>query len=98
MFLVTPALLYVFRASPRRDWFTLGTWLGLGSGLLLLLLFIGTGWYQFGNRYLLDVMPLALLLVAIGMRGRLSPVSAALIAVSIAVNAWGTWRFFAEQS
>lgn len=97
MFVITPALLYLFRAW-RRDWFTLGAWLGFGTGLLLLLLFIGTGWYQFGNRYLLDVMPLAILLVAIGMRGRLTVVSIALIALSIAVNCWGTYRFFIEQS
>ncbi len=98
MFLVTPALLYALRASPRQSWFTLALWLGLLPGLLLLLLFIGPGWYQFGNRYFLDVMPLAILLVAVGLRGRLTRVSLALIAASIAVNFWGAYRFFAEQS
>ncbi len=35
------------------------------------MLFHGTGWYQFGARYLLDTMPFLLILVAFGMRGRL---------------------------
>lgn len=97
MFLVTPALLYVFRASPRRDGFTTSLWLGVGSCMTMLMLFQGTGWYGFGNRYLLDLMPLAILLIAIGMKGRLTRVSVPLIVLSILVNAWGTYRFCSEQ-
>ncbi|HUI27632.1 MAG TPA: hypothetical protein VL403_16230, partial [Candidatus Kryptonia bacterium] len=80
MFLVTPALLYVFRAG-GRDWFTLGLWLGAGSCMTMLLLFQFSGWFNFGTRYLLDLMPLAILLIAIGMRGRLTRASIALIAL-----------------
>jgi hypothetical protein len=96
MFLVTPALLYVFRSHRRRNWFTLCLWAGVGTGLLMLLLFMGTGWYQFGNRYLLDLMPLAILLIAAGMEGRLTSMSAILIILSIVANAWGTYRFWVE--
>jgi hypothetical protein len=97
MFLVSPALLYVFLSWRRRGLFTIGLWVGAGACMILLLLFLGTGWYNFGNRYLLDLMPLAVLLVGIGMRGRLTKVSWALIALSIAVNSWGTYRFTSEQ-
>jgi len=97
MFLVTPALLYVFRAARRHDWFTTAIWLGVGTSMLTLLLFHGTGWVQFGNRYLLDLMPLAVLLVVIGMSGRLTRTAALLIGASIIVNAWGTYRFCLEQ-
>lgn len=93
MFLVTPALLYVFRSRPHGDWFIRATWIGAGAAMVLLLLFHNTGWVNFGNRYLLDLMPLAILLVAIGMRGRLTPVRVLAIALSILVNAWGTYRF-----
>jgi hypothetical protein len=62
---------------------------------MMLLLFMGTGWYQFGNRYLLDLMPLAILLIATGMEGRLTFMSAILIILSIVANAWGTYRFCA---
>ena len=65
--------------------------------MLTLLLFFGTGWVQFGNRYLLDLMPLAMLLIAVGMRGRLSRTAVMLIALSLTVNAWGTYRFCREQ-
>jgi 4-amino-4-deoxy-L-arabinose transferase-like glycosyltransferase len=95
-FLVTPALLYLFRSGRHFGWFTAGLWTGGGSFLLMLLLFFTTGWSQFGNRYLLELMPLATVLIAIGMKGRLTRVSIVLIGLSIAVNAWGTYRFCVE--
>jgi len=70
--LVTPPLLYVFRSFRRRDLLTVGIWIGAASSILLLLLFMGTGCYGFGDRYVLDLIPLAILLIAIGMNGRLS--------------------------
>lgn len=98
MFLVTPAFLYVFSAFRRRDGLLIGTWAGVGATLVLLLSFMGTGWYNFGNRYLLDLIPLVILLVAVGMGGRLMRRSALLIGLSIVVNAWGTYRFCIEAA
>ena len=63
----------------------------------MLLLFFGTGWFNFGNRYLLDLMPLATALVAVGMGGRLTRVSVFLIIVSVLINTWGLYRFSLEQ-
>jgi len=97
LFLVTPALLYVFASLRRLDLFTGGVWLGTLAPLAGLILFYATGWYQFGNRYILDMLPFLILLTARGMCGRLTATSAALIALSIAVNAWGTYRFLQEQ-
>jgi hypothetical protein len=97
MFLVTPALLYIFRSYRRGDWFTIAVWIGAATCMSLLLLFEGSGWFGFGNRYLLDLMPLAILLVAIGMRGRLTRLSVLAIALSILINAWGTYRFCLHQ-
>jgi hypothetical protein len=97
MFLVTPALLYIFCSGRSRDWFTVALWAGAGALFALLLLFVATGWYQFGNRYILELLPMAVLLIAIGMNGRLTRISMALIALSIAANAWGMYRFAAEQ-
>ena len=96
MFLVTPALLYLLPALRARGWLVRAAWLGCACSFAVLLAFFGTGWFGFGNRYLLDLLPLALLLVAAGMRGRLSPLSVALIAASVAVNAWGLWRMSVE--
>ena len=51
------------------------------------------GWVQFGYRFSLDFVPWALVLVALGMQRVRAPLALAfggvLIAVSIAVNAWG---------
>ena len=96
VFLVTPAFLYVFRANPRVGWFVRALWLATAGVVVMLLLFFGTGYFQFGNRYLLEVIPFAILLVAIGMRGRLTRVATLLIGLSIVVNAWGTYRFCIE--
>ncbi len=96
MLLVTPPLIYVARAV-RRDRLAIALWAGVVPSLTLLLFFQGSGWFGFGNRYLLDVLPLAILLVAIGMRGRLTRVAILLIALAVAVNAWGTYRFLLEQ-
>ena len=62
-----------------------------------LMFFHGTGWVQFGPRYLLDTMPFLIVLAVFGMRGRLTRWSIALIALSIMINAWGTWRFCIER-
>jgi hypothetical protein len=97
VFLISPALLYVLRSWRRRNTFVVGTWAGVVGCLATLLCFFGTGWYNFGNRYLLDLMPLAILLVAAGMGGRLTRVSMLLIGLSILANAWGTYRFGMEQ-
>ena len=81
----------------RRDWLQMSVLAGAIPGTAALMLFHGTGFYSFGPRYLLDTLPLLLILAAYGMRGRLSAVAVALIGVSIAINSWGTYRFCLEQ-
>jgi hypothetical protein len=93
MFLITPPLLYLFLAWRQRDGFTLALLCGALPVVAALLLFRATGWFQFGNRYLLDAIPLLLLLVATGMRGRMSVVGGALIILAIVMNTFGTIRF-----
>jgi hypothetical protein len=93
MFLVTPALLLALLSYRRRNWLTVGGWMGCGVCLAMLLCYFATGWRTFGNRFLLDLLPLAMLLVAAGMNGRLTYASGTLILLSVAVNAWGTYRF-----
>lgn len=99
LFMVTPAMIYLLAfARTRQRALQLALVAGAIPGTAALMLFHGTGWYQFGHRYLLDVMPFLLLLAAFGMRGRLTGLSLALISASIAVNAWGTHRFCFEQA
>ncbi|HEX7222647.1 MAG TPA: hypothetical protein VF231_05320, partial [Candidatus Limnocylindrales bacterium] len=57
------------------------------------LMHFSQGWVQFGYRFSLDFVPWALLLVALGLErvrsGLGIAVAVGLVAVSIAVNAWG---------
>lgn len=93
MFLVTPPLLYMFLAWRTRSPFVLALICGAAPVVAALLAFQATGFRQFGNRYLLDVMPFLLLLVAAGMRGRLTYAGYALIVLAVAANLFGTYRF-----
>jgi len=97
MFLVTPPLLYVFRLRRHKLAFALALLSGILPLLAALLLYFATGVVQFGPRYLLDVMPLLLLLVALGMRGRLTHVGYVLVVLAIATHAFGTYRFCDEK-
>jgi len=71
--------------------------LGVIPLVAVLLCFNGTGWMQFGPRYLLDATPLLLLLVALGMRGRITYVSYVLIVLAIAVQVFGASRMLRAQ-
>lgn len=98
LFFTSPAMFYLFLCArqKRRD-LLIAVLAGLIPGTAALMLFHGTGWYQFGQRYLLDTMAFFVLLAGFGMRGRLTAPGGALIALSIAVNAWGAYRFGLEQ-
>lgn len=95
VFLVTPPLLFVLIALRRRQWLVAAAWAGVLPLLAALLTFRATGFAQFGNRYLLDGMPMLLLLVAAGMGGRLTMPGLALIVAAVGVNVFGTLRFHA---
>jgi len=94
MFLITPPLLYLFLIWRRWDGFTVALLSGAVPVVAALLLFRATGFSQFGNRYLLDAMPFLLLLVATGMKGRLSFPAFVLIVAAIAMNTFGTAGFY----
>jgi hypothetical protein len=100
MFLVTPPLLYLFLAWRARAPLVLAAAAGVVPLFTALLLFMGTGYLQFGNRYLLEALPLLLLLVGAGMAGRISHVGYVLIVLAMAANAFGTycWACWADCS
>jgi len=70
VFSVYPILLFLFALfrmkilkEKKTSLFLKVTGLVVGLNLLLLMLNIGTGWVQFGNRYFFDVIPILFLLV-----------------------------------
>ena len=72
IFLMTPPLIYAFR-SFGRNWFSAGAWASVLLSVGLLLLYHNTGAEQIGYRYILDVSAPLALMVADGMKGKVSP-------------------------
>jgi hypothetical protein len=76
IFFLTPPLLAVFLALPwkeknqARRRMMVALWSGVLLTLIPILMLTGTGWYQFGYRYILDVTAPVLLLIVLGMKGK----------------------------
>ena len=96
LFLTSPAWLLAF-ASLRwfgRDRLVTGAALAVLLIAVVDLMHFSQGWVQFGYRFSNDYAPFALLLVALALEagGRLRRIGYGLIALSIAIVAWGvTW-------
>ncbi len=87
LFLTTPAFLLMFLAPINR--LTLAIIGAAGLVSIPTLLHGWTGGTQFGYRFSLDYTPFLLLLVAQGMRGRVSHRVQALVVLSCVVSVWG---------
>lgn len=87
IWITTPAFLYALRAPLRLE--TASAWLAIGIVALLNFLWGGTGWSQFGYRFISDLYPLLFLLTIRGMREGVSWPARGLILASVLVNTWG---------
>lgn len=63
VFVTTPLFLFLFWRNRRFDPMRAALWVTVGLIVLAVLLFHGTGWYQFGARYLFDGYTFAFLLL-----------------------------------
>lgn len=95
LFLTTPFLLYAFRAKfkgdhGRRNIAAIAGVLATGS---VLFTHGAVGFSQFGYRFAMDLLPALLLLVASGMRGRVTKPGIALVSLSVLMNLWGVLAF-----
>ncbi|MEA2026914.1 MAG: hypothetical protein U9O18_09495 [Chloroflexota bacterium] len=92
--LVSPAYLLMIPVLLRSWRYRLvaGAALAVLSVALVDLMHFSQGWVQFGYRFSNDFAPFATILVALGIaRLGIGPISLGLVAVSIAVNAWGVY-------
>jgi hypothetical protein len=96
LLLTCPALLLALPALKGvwRDRLRLGLWLSVAAVQLPSLLYFNTGSYQFGYRFALDWLPLGLLLVSLGVGGRLRWWGKLLIVVAVLMHLWGVlWMY-----
>jgi hypothetical protein len=91
LFAQVPVLLFVFLRSPAQTPKSLvwACWAGITGPVLFLMGFMGSGWFQFGARYLHDIVPF-LVVIAAAKRPDKHPVLLSLSAVfSVLINLWG---------
>jgi hypothetical protein len=80
--------------SARRRFLRLGLWLSVALVQVPSLLYFNTGSFQFGYRFALDWLPMAILLLALETRGRLQGWGKLLIVVSVLMHLWGVlWMY-----
>ncbi len=91
LLLVSPALLMVVWPSRKGPWHG-PLWLAVASMGCLVLLYQNTGFVQFSYRFAVDLMPLLVLLIALGGRRISTPVKV-LILVGVLVNLFGAVTF-----
>lgn len=105
IFFASPLLLYLFRGISLKSWKTLfqgklkyfleedfltfGALLSVLFTAIPLLLYFNTGWVQFGYRYILDYIPFIIILVAYGMKNKITWVGGALFVISMLMNFYG---------
>lgn len=91
MLLTTPVLLWLLRPL-RRPALHRAAWVAVACVAAPALLYQNTGYEQFGYRFILDYLPLLMLLLAIGGR-RLGALFWVAVAWAVAVNAFGAVVF-----
>lgn len=93
IFLMTPPLIYAFRAF-RKNWFSLGAWASVILSMALLLLYHNTGAEQIGYRYLLDTTAPLALLIAAGLGKKVSLLFKGLTVFSVILSFIGIYWWY----
>jgi hypothetical protein len=88
--LTMPILLWLVKARSATPLIAYG-WIAVALGLLPDLLHGAPGFAQFGYRFILDVLPIMLLMLGWVFRDTMSIEARIAIAIGIAVNAYGVW-------
>ncbi|MGI8658112.1 MAG: hypothetical protein ACR2K4_04985 [Candidatus Limnocylindria bacterium] len=89
LLLTTPIVLWLVKA--RSGWLVGAAWIAIALGMVPDLLHGAPGFAQFGYRFILDVLPIMMLLLGLVFRDRISIEARAAILIGIAVNAYGVW-------
>jgi hypothetical protein len=90
LLLTTPILLWLVKARSRVPLIAYG-WIAVVLCLIPDVLHGAPGFAQLGYRFILDVLPIMLLMLAWVFRDGISVEARAAILIGIAVNAYGVW-------
>ena len=90
LLLTTPILLWLVKARSRTPLVAYG-WIAIVLAMIPDVLHGAPGFAQFGYRFILDVLPIMLLMLGWVFRERISVEARAAILIGIAVNAYGVW-------
>ncbi|MEP7271939.1 MAG: hypothetical protein ABI882_10585 [Acidobacteriota bacterium] len=91
--LSSPFLFLVFTRSVRDRGLKMAAWVAVILLTLVLWTHANTGGWQFSYRYAMILLPWLLLLVMEVGPARLRRIEIILFAISVAINAWGTYLF-----
>jgi hypothetical protein len=91
LIITTPALLYAFRA--RLTGRNVAAIASIALVSCVLLTHGAVGFSQFGYRFAMDLLPALLLLMASGMRERVTKPALVIVGLGVLVNLWGTLAF-----
>lgn len=92
---LTPPLLWAFlaysksRRNNKKRKLILAIWVGIIITLIPILMLSGTGWYQFGYRYILDILAPVLILVVFGLNGKINKLFLTAVIISIYFHLMG---------
>ena len=87
---ITPVLLWLVKARSTTPLIAYG-WIAVLLGLTPDLLHGAPGFAQFGYRFILDVLPILLLMLGWVFRDAISLEARIAVAIGIAINAYGVW-------
>ena len=90
LLLTTPILLWAVKARASTP-MLVAAWTAVVLGLVPDFLHGAPGFAQFGYRYILDVLPVMLLLLGWAFRDRISVPARVAIAIGVVANAYGVW-------
>ena len=93
IFLASPFLFLIFNRTYRRRDTKLAAWTAAGLLTAVLWVHASTGGWQFSYRYAMLLLPWFLILLLEGTPRRLRLIEMVLFALSVAINAWGTYLF-----
>lgn len=91
--LASPFLFLIFTRDYRSKRIKIAAWTAIGLLTAVLWTHANTGGWQFSYRYAMVLLPWMLLALLEGTSKSVRPVEIVLFALSVAINAWGTYLF-----